>query len=147
MYLTRQQEVSDFEDLMGRPKQEGEVKVEGLGTVKRSNIRGSKFETTYLDAEGNEIEKDKFMENLEKFKADNNLSSLSSSETSGGNELLTASADVSTSSTGSTVINNIVNNNGGNNSSGAAAGDVPIGSGSESMGLSSYQLRQNGVIT
>ena len=139
--------VRALEDLMGRPKQEGEVKVEGLGTVKRSNIRGSKFETTYLDAEGNEIEKDKFMENLEKFKADNNLSSLSSSETSGGNELLTASADVSTSSTGSTVINNIVNNNGGNNSSGAAAGDVPIGSGSESMGLSSYQLRQNGVIT
>jgi murein DD-endopeptidase MepM/ murein hydrolase activator NlpD len=139
--------VRALEDLMGRPKQEGEVKVEGLGTVKRSNIRGSKFETTYLDAEGNEIEKDKFMENLEKFKADNNLSSLSPSETSGGNEILAASADLSTSSTGSTVINNIVNNNGGNNSSGATAGDVPIGSGSESMGLSSYQLRQNGVIT
>jgi hypothetical protein len=72
---------------------------------------------------------------------------LSPSETSGGNEILAASADLSTSSTGSTVINNIVNNNGGNNSSGATAGDVPIGSGSESMGLSSYQLRQNGVIT
>ena len=42
--------VRALEDLMGRPKQEGEVKVEGLGTVKRSNIRGSKFETTYLDA-------------------------------------------------------------------------------------------------
>jgi len=154
-----QEKLKPLSKLLENSRTTGSAKVEGVGTMTRSNPRGGQFQTKFTDSAGNQIDRATFMEKVKSVYGKDSTTSTEtnispqqvvpvpeglmlepvSAETGNGinNASQTVASALFARGAGTTTINN---NNffGANQSGGNAPANVPIAAGSDAMGLTSF---------